>query len=108
MTEKQDNSGRLNAMIFTTSILLFLMMTGAAVALVPMRFAELVQRGEASSTALWVVSIGGVGLGLGLAVLVAHIAISFLELMMTSAARRSAPSDPAPPRPTKRILRLVP
>lgn len=107
MEKKQSNSGRLHAMIFTTSVLLFLMITGAGIAMVHVRLSEFAERGEASSAVLWGTSIGGAVLGLGLAIFVAHIAISFLELMMKNAARGSAPSDPAPPRPGKRTLRLV-
>jgi heme/copper-type cytochrome/quinol oxidase subunit 1 len=107
MDEKQDKAGHLNAVIFTTSVLLFLMITGAGIALFHMRLSELVQRGEASTTTLWAASIGGVIVGLGLAIFVAHIAISFLELVARNAARGSTPSDPAPPRPKKRSLRLV-
>lgn len=107
MEVKQDNSGRLQAMIFTTSVLLFLMFTGAGIALFSVRLSEFVDRGEASVTVLWVASIIGVIVGIGLAVFVAHIALSFLELMMKTAARGSSPSEPAPPRPRKRTLRLV-
>lgn len=103
MAEKQDNSCRLNAVIFTASILLFIMITGAAIALVPIRVSELV----ASSTSIWAVSIGGIVVGVGLAVFVAHIAVSFLELAMKTAASGSSPSDSVPPRPRKRVLRLV-
>lgn len=107
MEAKQDNSGRLPAMISTTSVLLFLMLTGAGIALMPVSLSKFVERGEASVTTLWAVSIIGVVVGVALAVFVAHIALSFLELVTKSAVRSSSPADPAPPRPKKRSLRLV-
>jgi heme/copper-type cytochrome/quinol oxidase subunit 1 len=102
------NSGRLHATAFVTSTLVFLMLSGAGIAMMPVRLFEFVERGEVSAATAWSVSVGGVLVGLFLAIFVAHIAISFLELATKDTVRRSSsPSDPAPPRPKKRSLRLV-
>jgi hypothetical protein len=103
MTEhpKSSKSDYLQPMIFTTSVLLFLMVWGMGIGALGSQLPEIVKTGKMSLAAAWAAGIaGGVSMA-GLAAYVAFIALKFLDLVGRDAKRR-APSDPTAPLPPLR------
>ncbi len=106
MENRNSSSGRLSAIIFTASTLLFLMLFGVGYGILVARLPEFIGRGEIGEMAAWSIRIGGGLLMVLTAVFTAHHAIAFVEIV-DKHARRRPPSEPLPPLPGKRKLHLV-
>ncbi len=102
---QKSNSGRLGAMVFATGALLFLMIFGTGYGILLARLPDFIARGDMGQAAAWVLRIGGGLLMVLTAIFTAHNAIGFVEIVDRH-ARRSQPSDPLPPLPSKRKGKL--
>lgn len=104
---KSSKLDYLQPMIFTTSVLLFLMVTGMGVGVVADLVSDMVKSGKLgifAARAIWTAE--GI-LMVGLAAWVAYMSLRFLELVTRQARTPSDPVAPLPPLKRKPLLHVV-